>query len=52
MAEAVQKLAATTPGKESMAMESFAKALRQVGGDYIIDCSMYYYILLVTYYYC
>ena len=54
MADAVQKLAATTPGKESMAMESFAKALRQVrgDGDYIIDCSMYYYILLVTYYYC
>lgn len=30
MANAVQKLAATTPGKESMAIESFAKALRQV----------------------
>lgn len=30
MADAVQKLAATTPGKESMAMEGFAKALRKV----------------------
>ncbi|XP_019850946.1 PREDICTED: T-complex protein 1 subunit beta-like [Amphimedon queenslandica] len=30
MANAVQRLAATTPGKESMAMESFAKALRQL----------------------
>ena len=30
MANAVQRLAATTPGKESMAMEGFAKALRQV----------------------
>ena len=27
---AVQNLAAKTPGKESMAMEAFAKALRQV----------------------
>ena len=54
MANAVQKLAATTPGKESMAMESFAKALRQVREeeDCIIDCSVYYYALLVTYYYC
>ena len=30
MASAVQDLAAKTPGKESMAMEAFAKALRQV----------------------
>lgn len=30
MADAVSKLAAKTPGKESAAMESFAKALRQV----------------------
>ncbi len=30
MANAVSQLAAKTPGKESMAMESFAKALRQV----------------------
>ena len=30
MANAVQQLAARTPGKEAMAMESFAKALRQV----------------------
>ena len=30
MANAVQKLALTNPGKEAMAMESFAKALRQV----------------------
>ena len=33
MANAVQRLAATTPGKESMAMESFAKALRQVSNN-------------------
>ncbi len=30
MANAVSQLAAKTPGKEAMAMESFAKALRQV----------------------
>lgn len=30
MANAVQELASRTPGKESMAMESFAKALRQL----------------------
>ncbi len=30
MANAVMQLAAKTPGKEAMAMESFAKALRQV----------------------
>ena len=30
MADAVVKLAAQTPGKESFAMESFAKALRQL----------------------
>ena len=30
MANAVQNLAARTPGKESMAMESFSKALRQL----------------------
>lgn len=31
MATAVSKLAEKTPGKESVAIESFAKALRQVG---------------------
>ena len=30
MANAVSVLAAKTPGKEAVAMESFAKALRQV----------------------
>lgn len=30
MANAVAKLAAVTPGKESQAMEAFASALRQV----------------------
>lgn len=30
MADAVSKLAAKTPGKEAVAMEAFAKALRQV----------------------
>lgn len=30
MADAVSKLAAKTPGKESVAMEAFAKALRMV----------------------
>ncbi len=30
MADAVQELAATTPGKESLAIESFAIALRQL----------------------
>ena len=30
MANAVQLLAAKTPGKESMAMEAFARALRKV----------------------
>ena len=30
MANAVQNLAAQTPGKEAIAIESFAKALRQV----------------------
>ncbi len=30
MANAVMQLAAKTPGKESIAMEAFAKALRQV----------------------
>ena len=30
MANAVSELAAKTPGKEAVAMESFAKALRQV----------------------
>ena len=32
MANAVQKLADKTPGKEARAMESFARALRQVKG--------------------
>lgn len=31
MANAVAELAVRTPGKESVAMESFAKALRMVG---------------------
>lgn len=39
MANAVQRLAATTPGKESMAMEGFAKALRQV--SHIIPFTMH-----------
>ena len=30
MADAVSKLAAKTPGKEAVAMEAFAKALREV----------------------
>lgn len=30
MANAVQQLAAKTPGKESIAMEAFANALRKV----------------------
>ena len=30
MANAVQQLASKTPGKESIAMEAFARALRQV----------------------
>lgn len=30
MANAVDKLAAATPGKESVAIEAFARALRQV----------------------
>ena len=30
MANVVQQLAAKTPGKESIAMEAFARALRQV----------------------
>lgn len=30
MANAVQNLAAQTPGKEAIAIEAFAKALRQV----------------------
>ena len=32
MANAVQKFADKTPGKEARAMESFARALRQVKG--------------------
>ena len=35
MANAVQNLAAQTPGKEAIAIESFAKALRQVS-SYIL----------------
>ena len=31
MADAVQKLADKTPGKEARAMEAFARSLRQVG---------------------
>ena len=31
MANAVQNLAGQTPGKEAIAIEAFAKALRQVG---------------------
>jgi T-complex protein 1 subunit beta len=30
MADAVSRLSATTPGKEAVAMEAYAKALRQV----------------------
>ena len=30
MADAVSQLAARTPGKEAVAMEAYAKALRQV----------------------
>jgi len=33
MANAVQSLAAQTPGKEAIAIESFAKALRQVSSS-------------------
>ena len=36
MANAVSQLAAKTPGKEAMAMESFAKALRQVCTNIVI----------------
>lgn len=35
MADAVSKLAAKTPGKEAVAMESFAKALRTVSSLYL-----------------
>ena len=33
MANAVQDLAAQTPGKESIAIEAFARALRMVRGE-------------------
>lgn len=35
MAKAVSKLASKTPGKESIAIESFANALRQVNIFYL-----------------
>lgn len=34
MADAVSKLAAKTPGKEAVAMEAYAKALRMVWRSY------------------
>ena len=36
MADAVSQLAARTPGKEAVAMEAYAKALRQVSN--LIAC--------------
>ena len=36
MANAVSQLATKTPGKEAMAMESFAKSLRQVHFNFIL----------------
>ena len=38
MANAVSQLAMRTPGKEAVAMEAFAKALRQVGGAFHFVC--------------
>ena len=38
MASAVQDLAAKTPGKESIAIEAFAKALRMVCGESCLWC--------------
>ena len=35
MATAVQELASKTPGKESIAMEGFARALRKVHTEYL-----------------
>ena len=36
MANAVSQLATKTPGKEAMAMESFAKSLRQVHFNFVL----------------
>ena len=54
MADAVQQLAAKTPGKESMAMEAFAKALRQVWCSLIVTVVLvnYTFSLLASHYYC
>ena len=38
MANAVQQLSAKTPGKEAMAMEAFAKSLRQVRWKCVCVC--------------
>ena len=42
MADAVSVLGAKTPGKEAVAIESFAKALRQV-------CSLVFNFLIIIY---
>ena len=46
MANAVQLLAAKTPGKESMAMEAFARALRKVRE--LMGVAVYLHLSLVA----
>ena len=41
MANAVQNLAGQTPGKEAIAIEAFAKALRQVSPSFIMKYLYY-----------
>lgn len=47
MAKAVDELAASTPGKKSIAIESFARALRQV-----IIKGQWFFNFLVTHHSC
>jgi len=46
MANAVSQLAAKTPGKEAIAIEAFAKALRMVSNIFLLKVSIYIYIYI------
>jgi len=48
MANAVSQLAAKTPGKEAIAIEAFAKALRMVSNIFLLKVSIYIYIYFLT----
>ncbi len=50
MATAVSQLAEQTPGKESVAIESFAHALRQVINSRIILLYFFSFFLVTNYY--